>query len=335
MRSLVAVAAIAIACASAAEGRDGAEAILDLLNSKFSGGTTLYSEAATKVAIEARKGLPLQQFVTAIISVDDQAPAMARLSKAERAAYMESSKPKITALAEEKNNPLAWYLLFLESGDTNMLVKAADLGNVQALNALGTMRLLDVLAEPGVPSSDDVRLRKSYAMFERAATTHDANALNNVGNCLLNGYGCEKDEAKAMSKFEEAAKSGHPEAMNNLARFYREGIVVRKDLRKALECFRKSAVSGNIWGKLNYALAVLKGEGTDRDVGRAVELLELIAKAGNAEAMDILADVFERGAPGFEPDPEMSVVWTIRARAARGDANSEKWLRENGRSIER
>lgn len=335
MRRLAAALAAALAFSALADANSSADALLNLLNSKFSGGTKLYREAATKVALDARKGYPLQQFVTALISGDENAPNIARISKSERDAYMTASKPKIESLAQEKNNPLAWYLLFLDSGDTNELARAAELGNVQALNALGTMRLMDVLNEPGDAESDRRTLRESYAMFLRAASAKDANALNNVGSCLLYGYGCERDEAKAMEKFKEAADTGHPEAMNNLARFYREGIVVKKDLKAALKCFKKSAAAGNIWGKLNYALAVLRGEGTKQDVPRAVELLELIARTGSVEAMDVLANVYDRGAPGLEPDLDLSVTWTIRARAARGDRNAEKWLMENGKAIQK
>ena len=88
---------------------------------------------------------------------------------------------------------------------------------------------------------------------------------------------------------------------------------------------------GNSYGQLNFALALLRGEGESKDEARAVELLKASAAQGNADAMECLAECSEKGI-GTAKDSMQSLVWTMRARTARGDAPAAKWLEKNGYS---
>ena len=329
---LAAFSAAVLAGSAAWAAGGGTDAIVRLLNSRSSGSPQRYAAAAAAVAEEAAGGAPLQQFLIAVISRDRDAPRAAKLTEEVRSRYLENSKDRIAALAKEKNNALAWYLLALEANDRDMLERAASLGNVQALNALGTMKLMQVIDRGTGSAEDEAAMKEGFECFSRAAESGDANALNSLGLCRQNGYGCEKDEARAFECFKKAAAMKHPEATNNLGRFYREGIVVEKDLAEAARCFEKSASMGELWGQLNYATALMFGEGLPKNERRAVELLESIAKRGNAEAMDFLSKCYSQGLGGLEPDPGKAAVWMVRARAARGDANAVKWLKVNGES---
>ncbi|MCR5414674.1 MAG: sel1 repeat family protein [Kiritimatiellae bacterium] len=332
MKSVAAILCATLFAASAF-GADGEEPVLDVLNLRTGGSPVRYARAVKRVADDARKGRLLQRYIAAILADDPSVPEDARISEAERIEWLEKTRERMVYLAEKKNNPLAWYLLYLETGDIEKLDRAVAGGNVQAMNARGTALVSRVLAHPGDPEADRKDLETAFSLFSKASKSDDANAFNNLGLCYMNGYGCRKDEEKALEAFRTAAEQGHAEAVNNEGRFYREGIVVEKDLEEALRCFRRSASAGNEWGQLNYALAILRGEGTKPDGARAAEILDCLARKGRLEAMDVLAGVYRDGAPGIEPDSAEAAVWMMRARAARGDANAVKWLESSGKAI--
>ena len=348
---------------------DSSSAIIRLLNSRASGSAKTFAEAALVVARDAAAGNPLQQYVIAVVSEDRSFPASAKPTDATRREYLEKSRGKIVALAERKNNPLAWYLLSLEKNDLVLLKRAADGGNPQALNAWGTFTLSEALSNPGVKTNDvDRILEKSFGYFKRAASMKDVNGLYNLGMCYMRGYGVERNENMAFDCFRTSAEMGHPEAINNIGGFFRDGIVVGKNPAMATKWFKKSADLGNAYGELNYALALQRGEGIEKDEKKAVEMFSSAASRGNPEAMnayamclyngsgvekdlraavqwyrhsasfgfppamDNLAACYERG-DGVARDMMRSTVWKVRARAARGDRNAAAWLAQNGHSL--
>ena len=195
-----------------------ADAIVTILNTSNSCSKVVYEEARRIVESEAAKGQPLQQFILAM-NTDDAALA-------ER--YLAASRERIKILAETKNNPLAWYVLSLEDNNFTFLKRAADGGNVQALNALGSIAMMEVLGRVGA-SSNEVRrvLKTSYGYFRQAALKRDSNALINLGACYLNGYGCQQDLHLAFQCFSGAAKLGNPEGMDNLSAAYQFGHGVK------------------------------------------------------------------------------------------------------------
>ena len=138
---------LAVALFSAGVRGDQANAIVRLLNSRASGSPKGYAEAAAEIAADAAAGKPLQGFVLAIVSREPDAPPAARLDDATREKYLTASRERITRLAHRTNNSLAWYLLSIDSGNTNLLQRAALGGNVQALNAWGTMLVNTAITE--------------------------------------------------------------------------------------------------------------------------------------------------------------------------------------------
>lgn len=371
MRRALLILSVLFACAAfGASPAKSSNAIARLLNSRAAGSPREYAEAAEIVAREAKEGRPLQQFVIALVAEEPNAPAAARLSREVRRQYLEQARDRIKALAENKGNALAWYLLSLENNDLQMLKRAADGGNVQALNAFGTITLTQALTNPGVSDANRGKIvARSFACFQRAAEQEDPNGLYNLGMCYLNAYGVAQNRAEALRLFRQAAEAGHPEAINNIGGFYREGIEVERDLAAAARWFQKSAEMGNAYGELNYALALQRGEGVAQDVPRAVGIFKASAEQGNAEAMnaygmclftgagvekdpkaatdwyrraaaagfppamDNLATCCELGAGGMTKDAHAATVWKMRARAARGDSKAMVWLSQNGETL--
>ena len=202
-----------------------AEAVAVVLNSKNATSKRNFELAKEIVTKDAESGKPLQQFVIGVTS-DDKALAKR---------YLDASREKIHALAEKKDNPMAWYLLSMENNDFRMLQKAANGGNVQALNALGAIATQEALARTTVSSNDLERiLKKSYDFFHKAALQRDANGFINLGTCYLRGFGCKQDMAMAFSCFMAAAEMGHPEGMDNVSACYQFGHGVKKDSNLSL-----------------------------------------------------------------------------------------------------
>lgn len=355
---------------AAVERDPSAAALENLLNSRASGSPLLYAKAAETVAEDARAGKILQKYVLAVVSKERNAPPAARLTDAQRKQYFDETRDKIKVLAEKKSNSLAWYLLSLEKNDRRMLKRAAEGGNVQALNAWGTLELTDAFAKSNATSNEVERvMNRSFSCFKKAAAQKDANGLYNLGMCYMNGYGCEADPEKAYECFETSAEMGHPESINNIGGMYRDGIVVERDLVVATRWFAKASDLGNAYGQLNYALALQRGEGVEKDVKAAAELLKAASAQGNPEAlnaygmcffngmgverdekraiacfrqsaargfppaMDNMADCYDRGAGGLEKSHSKSMVWKVRSRAMRGDRNAAIWLKQNGHSL--
>lgn len=215
-----------------------ADAIATLLNSPAACGPERYAEARAQVEREAAAGRSLQQFVIGV-TTDDKALA-------DR--YLSASRAIIRRMAEDRGNTLAWYLLSLERNDLRMLHLAARGGNVQALNALGSLAVNEAMHMKGASTNDSARvLRQCFTYFNRAAAQNDANGYINLGACYLNGFGCDRDLRMAFRCFMEAAKQGHPEGMENLSAAYELGHGVEKDIEQsAIWRMRAKAARGDV-----------------------------------------------------------------------------------------
>ena len=347
-----------------ADSEKSANAIIRLLNSRAAGSQRAYEDAARIVREDAEKGGALQQFLLAVISRDADAPGFARLSAGERERFFASSRDRIRELAELNGNPLAQYVLSMESNDMTMLQQAAAGGNVQALNALGTIRLTEALKDTTITSNALVRAEnRAFKCFKWAADQGDPNGFYNLGMCYMSGYGCNRDVKMAFDCFQTAAEAGHPEAINNIGGFFRYGVVVRKNPELATVWFKKSSELGNDYGILNYAIALMSGSGTEKNLPDAVKFFRYLAEnrahpegmnlygvcllhgtgvekdeksaagwfeksaeKGVSMAMDNLSSCYERGL-GVAKNAEKAMVWKMRAKASSGDRAAAEWLK--------
>jgi len=202
-----------------------ADAVAILLNSRSATGVRTFEAAQATVEREARDGKPLQQFVVGV-TTDDKALAQK---------YLDASREKIRLLAEKKDNSLAWYLLSMEKNDFSMLKKAADGGNVQALNALGTIATQEAFNRKEISEEErNAILIRSCGYFRKAVVQRDPNGFINLGACYLRGLGCKQDMAMAFACFRAAADLGHPEGMDNMSACYQFGHGVAKDDERCL-----------------------------------------------------------------------------------------------------
>lgn len=196
-----------------------AEAIVTVLNTSASTGPRRFAEAKAQVEAEARAGKLLQQFVIGVTTDDKE------LSRR----YLDATRPWILQMAQKKNNSLAWYLLSMESNDRNCLRRAAERGNVQALNALGALVTQEALNDKKLSTNElEKALHKGFECFGQAAAMRDPNGFINLGTCYLRGFGCEQDFEMAFECFKSAAELGHPEGMDYMSASYEHGHGVPK-----------------------------------------------------------------------------------------------------------
>ncbi len=279
-RMLCAVAAV-LAVVHANAGSTNAspqKAIMRLLTSRASGSVRDARQAAEDLAMEANGGRLVQAYVLAVVSRLPSPPPAACLDETTCTRYLDGCRDKLKLQVDKKKNPMAMYLLSLEGRDSDLLRRAAEGGNVQAMNAWGVYLVTNAAGETG---TNDIL--KAYDYFKSAADKEDANGLYNFGMCHLRGLGTPQDDQAAFDSFRRAAEKDHPEAMNCVGLFYREGRVVEKDLKRSVEWFEKSADHGNVFGQFCLARALRKGEGVAQDEARAAELM---AKAADGEGME-------------------------------------------------
>lgn len=62
-----------------------------------------------------------------------------------------------------------------------------------------------------------------------------------LGMCLQDGLGVDKDLAEAVKWYTQAAQQGHPGAQNNLAYCYYNGLGTEIDKQQAADWFRRAA----------------------------------------------------------------------------------------------
>ncbi len=356
-------ALLALAVAWAAAGAETpSSAILRLLNSRTSGSPRTYAAAAEEVAVQAKQGKAVYAFVLGLVSREKNAPPAARLDPETRARYLDGNRALIQQIALKHNNSMALYLLALESGDTNMLHRAADAGNVQAQNAWGSLIFSIALSDPQAASNSVERtLLEAKTYFSKAAGTGDPNGLYNLGMCYWRGLGVPRDDMTAFNCLRTAAEKGHPEAINNIGGFFRDGLLVERDLELSTKWFEKSASYENPYGQYNYALALRRGDGIAKDEKKAIGFLEKAMAGGCVEAINTLGVAYWKGegvkadakrafglfmraamdgyppamenvascydkGEGVDSSDRKAFVWRMRSRAARGDRAAQEWV---------
>lgn len=277
----------AAVCANAFSGDYAREVLEEFLDARGAESPVRYARAAKAVVTLASEGSALHQYVLAVVSKEADFPRSVKIDEKDVEHYLLRNRRKIARLAEKDDNALALYLLSLDRKDSKLLRKAAQGGNVYALNELGARIMTEVNTRRHSVLSANKKFYESFEYFSRAADKRDPSALYNLGVCHLNGCGCTKDTAKAIENFTRAADMNHPRALNALGELYRDGVGVERDAAKALAFFADSARTGNSYGQYNYAMALLQDAGASgTNAVEAVSLLRKSALQRNLKAMN-------------------------------------------------
>lgn len=190
--------------------------------------------------------------------------------------------------------------------------------------------------QSGQPGSEPPDIGENPRAYVRwvmhAAQLGDADAQATLAQLLLEGRGVQKDEALALSWFRIAARQRHPMAINMIGRCLENGWGCEIDLEDSARHYREAADMGLDWGLYNYGQLLTRGRGVERDLGAAYELFRRAAAKGHAKSMNLLGRFHHEGVV-VPKDIQLARQWYQRSAEAgdfRGQYNHAAELAEDG-----
>jgi TPR repeat protein len=169
-----------------------------------------------------------------------------------------------TALAITANQTLA----------AQMYEKAAEEGNIEAMEAIGTM----YSKGQGVEKNTT----KALSYLLKAAELGSAKAHNALAYLYLAGDGVPKDTQEAVQHFQIAANKGDVESQSSLSTLYFSGKVVPKDPKHALEYLLRAVAAGHPPAIYQLGKMFMDGSGVMQSCENALNLFWLVATKGPA-----------------------------------------------------
>jgi Sel1 repeat-containing protein len=160
-------------------------------------------------------------------------------------------------------------------------LKAADLGNAQAMHNLG----FQYVTGQGAPRD----YAEAYKWFDKAAALGNAAAMLRLGELYANGIGVPRDYGEARRWFIQAADRGIPLAMTHLGEIYANGLGVPRDYNEARLWYQKAARLGSAPAMYNLGLLHEQGRGGRHDYAEARKWYAKAADIGNDQAKRSLA----------------------------------------------
>lgn len=159
-------------------------------------------------------------------------------------------------------------------------------------------------------------------LFRQAAEQEEPRALYCMGCLYFNGSGVPKDLKKSFEYFEKAAVKKNLPAFTSLGTAYEQGLGVEKNPREAIRWYERAAAQNEPFATTKIALVKL----SEGDYRSAIELLRRAAKAGDAQAMMLLAARYLKG-EGTEQSLGAAQTWFKRA-ADKGVEPAKEMYRE-------
>lgn len=225
-----------------------------------------------------------------------------------------------------KNMPLA----------VKWLQKAADLGHVTALAALGDLYINGAegvdqnyaLSEKYFLKAADYdnlysqaglavlyllteEYEKSLLWARKAAQQEEPLALFTLGRIYDEGLGVEVDHIEGLKWLEKAADKGYEGAQNTVGNIYMNADYIKNDPQKAFKYYQMAAAKGHLEGMANLGWCYQEGLGTDVNLLSAEEWLRKAADGGLQDAIDILNNnplySSENNETDLAPDPNSIV----------------------------
>lgn len=158
---------------------------------------------------------------------------------------------------ESLKDAFYWYNVSAESGDAEAKFKKAIMlyyGQGTIENKSRAFSLFSDLSEQGSIEANywcgycleqANKWDSAYNYYRIASTGEHSIATYKVGICLLNEYGCEKDEVAAYQHFIRSAESEYEPAFFMVAECKRNGIGCNPNIDEAKQWYHRSALEGN------------------------------------------------------------------------------------------
>jgi len=133
-----------------------------------------------------------------------------------------------------------------------------------------------------------------------------------IGVCILQGFGANRDFLKAISYLSAAANKGHGEAQTRLGQLYFFGNGVEKSVEKALEWYEKAAAQNYEVAQQALGTVLRFGDGAPKNPIAAREWFTRAAKLGYAPAQRQLGQMLKFGEGGAQ-DLKAAFMWLTLA----------------------
>jgi len=174
--------------------------------------------------------------------------------------------------------------------------KAADQGNIKAMNNLGIL----FLEGEGI-KKDPV---EAYRWFSKAADLGDPRSSYLKGLLLCEGRGVKADPTAGLKWMEKASSMGNPVATARLAQAHYFGeFGLKSDHAKALPLLQKAATAGDPWACLALGQMYFRGQEVTKDDTTATIWFKKGADGGNPDA------ICEYGTSILKTNPAVAYPW--------------------------
>ena len=171
------------------------------------------------------------------------------------------------------------------------------------------------------------RQPEALPLLQGAADAGDAQAADQVGDLLLNGFGIERDAIKAFSYSVLAANAGIAEAQNRVGYMYAEGFGVPRVTAMALKWFQKAAAQGHPLAIKN--VAELEAEATCAGAAASQYESGFFTIGRDLTAIDpAVAIPACQSAVDKDPGSDEDKAWLARALLADGQTDAAMPLLE-------
>ncbi|HEU4816247.1 tetratricopeptide repeat protein [Janthinobacterium sp.] len=144
-------------------------------------------------------------------------------------------------------------------------------------------------------------------------------AYNEIGYRLMMTAHDDAQRKEAFGWYMQAAKALDPPGLNNVAYSYEVGQGVPQSDEAALGWYEMAAIAKSPPGQTGFARLLEQGRGGPTRQGPApqpFELYLLAAKQGDAEAIERLVKVYDKGELGQAADPAKAALWREKGKAA-------------------
>ncbi|KAF9174953.1 hypothetical protein BGX21_008373 [Mortierella sp. AD011] len=180
-----------------------------------------------------------------------------------------------------------------------LFLKAADLGNTDALNYLG------LIYDNGFGVTKDIRRPGSGNMYKR-------------------GDGAARDYSKAIELFKKPAVQEYGPAMSALGMMYRDGLSVTQDYTIAVQLFHMAILAKDVAAMNSLGLMHQNGRGVPQSWTNAARFYELGAKKGCPNAKANLGFLYRAGFG--VPQDYAKALELLREAANGGNGNGQNHL---------
>jgi TPR repeat protein len=227
---------------------------------------------------------------------------------------------------KDKTKALEYYLKCASGGHYESYVKVAEFYFAEKKYSMALEYLIKIWEKEKTPKianklgdchyfGDDnlvVDKNKAIEYFKFAANADDELGLYNMGLCLANGDGIEKNLTGAFEYYLKAAQKGYLDAIIEVGIYYRDGIGCNRNAKESTEWFLKAANANNSSGMFETGINYINGNGFEVNKQEGFKWLLKSAENDFDEAISEVADCYNDGI-GVEKNQVEALKWYRKA----------------------